>query len=296
MNDDSSQDYDKHAAATASFPFDRMAVQRFREAFPRARWSDTLRAWIVPGTSARRRIDRWMAAEAARHDVFANQKGRDAYEFEPIISPYLEVTDHGFRIRTPFSRTIVDALRRVPFASWHGDDRVWDVPYASYDELQSRWQIIEEAAKRAEPEERRKRAEERRGTPEEAMSRRRSAERRKHRLPVLSDDLPPLGRPLATPAYGIVVVTEITGELVELTVVKEFYPAVNDKHVWAGWRSPTLGELVQAWPARKRAGEYERCRGWWSPTLEELRVARRKAKAHERAKVTKRPADCEPHD
>jgi len=35
--------------ATISFPFDRMTVQRFRKGFPRARWSDWNKAWIVPG-------------------------------------------------------------------------------------------------------------------------------------------------------------------------------------------------------------------------------------------------------
>ena len=44
--------------AAVSFAFDRMTVQRFREAFPRARWSDRRKAWIVPGKAARRRIDR----------------------------------------------------------------------------------------------------------------------------------------------------------------------------------------------------------------------------------------------
>ena len=31
--------------ATAAFPYDRMTVERFREAFPRARWRDDLGAW-----------------------------------------------------------------------------------------------------------------------------------------------------------------------------------------------------------------------------------------------------------
>lgn len=41
----------EHAAV--AFPFDRMTVQRFRETFPRARWSDRRKAWIVPGKTAR---------------------------------------------------------------------------------------------------------------------------------------------------------------------------------------------------------------------------------------------------
>lgn len=270
---------------TVSFPFDRMTVQRFRETFPRARWSDTLRAWTVPGKTARRRIDGWLAREAARADVFAAEKGRDAYAFEPILSPYLDVIKTGFRIRTPFSRTVVEELRQVPFARWNGELRVWEVPFASYDELQHRWDAIEAAAKRAEPEERRKRAEARRGSEDEAKARRRSAERRRHRLPVPADDLPPVDRPVATSAYGIVVVTDITGEVVDPDPVAEFYPDARAEDVWATWRLPTLEELIHTWPARTVAGEPERRRGWWQPDIEELREARRTARSRERRKA-----------
>ncbi len=267
---------------TVSFAFDRMTVVRFREIFPNARWSDTLHAWTVPGKTARRRIDRWLAAENARRSQFEEERGRDAYEFEPILSPYLQVFDRGFRVRTPYSRTVVEELRQVPFARWNGDDRAWEVPFSSYDDLQDRWETIVEAARRAEPEERRKRAEARRGTEEEAKAKRRTSERRKKRLPVPGDDLPPLQRPVATAVYGIVVLTEITGELVDPNEVAEHHPDADDEHVWAGWRSPTLDELVHTWPARVEPGEYERLRGWWQPTLDELREARRRAKSIDR--------------
>ena len=36
---------EKEAGATAAFPFDRATVERFRKAFPRARWRDDLQAW-----------------------------------------------------------------------------------------------------------------------------------------------------------------------------------------------------------------------------------------------------------
>ena len=111
-------------AALVQFPFDRMTAQRFRQTFPRARWSDRLRAWTVPGKTARRRIDRWLAQEAARTDSFAEERGRDAYAFEPILSPYLEVDDDGFRIRTPYSRTVVEELRQIAFARWDSNHRV----------------------------------------------------------------------------------------------------------------------------------------------------------------------------
>ncbi|TWF43370.1 hypothetical protein [Neorhizobium alkalisoli] len=267
---------------TVSFAFDRMTVARFREVFPNARWSDTLQAWTVPGKTARKRIDRWLASEADRRRPYEEERGRDAFEFEPILSPYLEVIPTGFRVRAPYSRILVDELRQIPFARWNGDDKVWEVPYASYDDLQHRWEVIEEAAKRAEPEERRKRAEARKGTEEEAKAKRRTSERRKKRLPVPSDDFPPLDRPVATAAYGIIVFIEITGELVDPDQIAEQHPDADDEYVWAGWRAATLEELVHTWPARTEPGEYERLRGWWQPTSDELRVARSSAKSKER--------------
>ncbi|MDL2407794.1 hypothetical protein PY650_19440 [Rhizobium calliandrae] len=291
IDEQPSQQDDDPPFETVSFRFDRMTIARFRELFPRARWSDSHQAWTVPGKTARRRIDRWLATEATRQSPFEEEKGRDAYEWEPILSPYLQVYDRGFRIRTPFSRAVVDELRQIPFARWNRDDRVWEIPFASYDDLQDRWKTIEEAAKRAEPEERRKRAEARRGTEDEAKARRRTAERRKRRMPVSSDDPPPPGRPVANPAYGIVIVTEVTGEIVDLEEIAEHYPNVGDDHVWAGWRPATLVELVRTWPAREVPGEYERSRGWWLPTLDELRDARRIAKSRERRKRDRAEAE-----
>lgn len=79
--------------AEARFPFDRMAVERFRQAFPRARWSDERKSWFVPGKTATGRIDRWLAKEAAMLAIHGDSKGRDAFAFDPISSPYLEVSD-----------------------------------------------------------------------------------------------------------------------------------------------------------------------------------------------------------
>lgn len=113
---------------------------------------------------------------------------------------------------------------------------------------------------------------ERHARDEEAKAKRRTSERRKKRLPVPSDDLPSLKRPAATTAYGIVVVTEIMGELVNAEETAEHHPDAVGEHVWAGWRAATLDELVRTWPARAEPGEYERLRGWWQPTIEELRL------------------------
>lgn len=285
---DLNQEHDKAERPlqeTVSFAFDRMTVARFRQAFPNARWIDRLRAWTVPGKTARQRIDRWLVSEADRRKPFEEERGRDAFEFEPILSPYLQVYDSGFRIKTPYSKAVVDELRQVPFARWNGDDKAWEIPFSSYDELQHRWETIEEAAKRAEPEERRKRAEARRGTEEEAKSKRRAAERKKRRLPVAGDALPPLRRPLSTLAYGMVVLDSVTGELVDPAEVAEHHLVAGEEHVWASWRAPTLDELVQTWPARSEPAEHERLRGWWQPTIDELREARRAAKSRERRKT-----------
>nr|WP_069062401.1 hypothetical protein [Sinorhizobium sp. RAC02] len=276
--------------ATVSFPFDRMTVQRFREAFPRARWSDRRKAWIVPGTTARRRIDRWLAKEESRVDPYAEEKGRDAYAFEPILSPYLSADRDGFRIRTPFSHKLIAEIRQVPLARWDREHKVWRVPFASYDDLVDRWEAIEAEAQRNEPEERRKRAAARKGTDEERLSRRRAAERKRRRIPLPGDDLPLLDRPLATRLYGIVVLIDITGELVERDEIADLYRDIAEDHVWGLWRTPSLEELVQTWPSKKVPEEHEHQRGWWLPTLEELREARRTARAHERSVRREAPA------
>ena len=270
--------------ALARFPFDRMTAQRFRQTFPRAWWSDAQQAWTVPGKTAHRRIELWLAQEAARTSAFADERGRDAYAFEPILSPYLEVDDSGFRIRTPYSRTIVEELHQIPFAKWDGEHRLWHVPFGSYDDLQDRWEVIEEAARRNEPEERLKRAEAGKVTEADLFARRVSAECKRRRVPLPSSDLPPPGRPIATTSYGIVTVTDVTGELVDPVALADLYPDLDDDDVWCLWRLPTLEELIHTWPAKTAAGEYERVRGWWHPTIEELRDARRVARSRERRK------------
>jgi len=72
-----------------------------------------------------------------------------------------------------------------------------------------------------EPEERQKRARAGKGTDEEEKAKRRSAG---ERLPVPSADLSPLARPMATTAFGLVVVTEVTGELVDPEEIAEYQP------------------------------------------------------------------------
>jgi hypothetical protein len=98
----------------AAFPYDRMTVERFRKTFPRARWNDDLKAWLVPGKTAARRFDRWLEREHSQTETHADTKGRDAFVFDPIASKYLRRLDSHLEVVTPYSRTVVDEMRQVP--------------------------------------------------------------------------------------------------------------------------------------------------------------------------------------
>ncbi|MQW89397.1 hypothetical protein [Sinorhizobium saheli] len=275
---------EERPGAFAAFPYDRMTVERFREAFPRARWDEDRRSWFVPGKAARRRVERWLAREAELQDVHGDAKGRDAYAFDPIASPYLEVGD-DLRVRTPYSRTVLEQMRAIPWARWDEELGIWRVPFRSYEELRRRWQTIERAARRSEPEARKRHRQEKKGSEEEKVERLRAAERRRRRYPLAAEDLPPLDRPVATHQYGIVVFTEISGEIVEPCSMSDIYPHTREAQsdfVWGTWRTPTLAELVATWPARHEAALHDHFRGWWQPTLAELRTARRNARSLER--------------
>jgi hypothetical protein len=147
----SSSNDDAPPGAPASFPYDRTTVERFRKSFPRARWSDELKAWFVPGKTAARRFSRWLEQELAGSSVYADSRGRDAYAFDPIVSKYLLVHQDRLEVQTPYSRSVVNMMRDVPFASWDSDRRAWTVPFRSYEQLHRRWAEIEAAALRNEP-------------------------------------------------------------------------------------------------------------------------------------------------
>jgi hypothetical protein len=275
----------RHVGATTDLPHDRMTVARFREAFPRARWSDRLNAWFVPGRTAESRIGRWLAEMEAEADAFADEKGRDAFAFDPIESRYLEAMPAVIQIRTPYSRTVVNEIRGIPFARWDGDRRLWTIPYRSFEELRRRWPAIEAAAERNEPEARRARRDAIKGTEEDDASKARIRERRRKRYPVSADDGPPFECAIST-HVGVVFFTGTDGELADPATVSAFYfPAGNgEEYVWASWRSGSLEELVTTWPARTPPRQDELDRGWWLPTLDELRIARRDAKSRRRAR------------
>ncbi|MCR0983875.1 hypothetical protein [Roseomonas populi] len=280
---------DGSPGAVAAFPYDRMTVERFREAFPRARWRDDLKAWFVPGKRAERRLTAWMGREWSGVLAYADERGRDAFAFEPITSPYLEAAD-DLVVRTPYSRTVIAELRAVPWARWDPAEKAWRVPFRSFEELYRRWPAIEDAARMAEPEARRRREEERKASAEHGDRRAEAAERRRKRYPVGEDASPPLDRVVMT-HLGCVVFEAITGELVEPEIAARFYPGVVPDAgalIWAAWRRPAQAELVQAWPARTPPSPAELARGWWQPTIEVLREERRSAASLERAQATRR--------
>ena len=257
----------ERAGAYASFPYDRELVRRFRKAFPRARWREEGR-WFVPGVRAALRLDRWMTQELEAIDRHADAKGRDDFAFDPLASAYLEAGDE-LVVRTPWSRTIVNELRAVPWARWDPLARVWCVPYRSVAELRRRWPAIEAAAQRNEPEARLARAAARTPDP---LARRRAADRRRARYPVPIDDAPPAGEPVGT-LFGVVAFEESHGELpsAEELAAYPFAEGSPDRFVWARFRPPGFRELRAAAPA---AEPVDLSRGWWSPTEAELDEAR----------------------
>lgn len=282
------------SGATAAFPYDRLTVERFRSAFPGARWRDDLRAWFVPGKTAERRLNRWLGREMSGVLAYADDRGRDSSAFQPIESRYLEAADE-LRIRTPYSKTVVEEMRAVPWAWWDGELKAWRVPFRSWEELQRRWPAIEAAAQRDEPAERRKRQQARKGSPEQREAAARAHEKRQRRYPVPDTALPPLECVVMT-HQGAVIFTEVTGELVEDAIAERYYPDVSAAGVtlvWAAWRKPTHAELVKAWPARQPADTRDLAQGWWQPILEELRIERRKAASAERACGTRRSGERE---
>jgi hypothetical protein len=283
---------EERPGAFTLFPYDRDLVRRFRERFPRARWRGEEQGWFVPGTTAVQRLNAWMAQELETLDRHADAKGRDAYLFEPLESSYLTVGD-DLQIRTPYSRTVVETLRSIPWAHWNPDGKIWHVPFRSYEELRRKWPVIEEAARRNEPAEKRRQREERKSLGLEAPSST-QVERRRRRYPVPGDDLPPLETPVATLAWGIVVFEEIESHVMEEAVDGSVYSHVKgrpDHYVWAHWRMPSLQEVYRTKPAHELEDRALReGRGWWWPVREELQERARKLREMERAQRSRHAA------
>lgn len=140
----------------------------------------------MPGVTAERRLNVWSSREWSGVLAYAYERGRDTFAFEPLASPYLEAAD-DLVVRTPYSRAVVAELRMVPSARWDPASKAWRVPFRSLEELRRYWPADEEAARRAEPEERRKRKASRKAFPKHAGRLAEAAERRRNRYPVPED-------------------------------------------------------------------------------------------------------------
>jgi hypothetical protein len=253
------------SGAFVEFSNDRELRRRFREAFPRARWHPRKGCWHVPGSRAQARLESWRSRELPNFGRFLNQKGRDAFDFEPIMSPYLTDTGNDLKIETPYSRVIVNVMHQISGASWDGHGRCWRVPYRCLMTLRSKWREIEGAADALQPE-----AIARRRERKKQATRRNASERRRKRYPVLVGALPPLDIPVQTSRWGVIVFVEVTSEIVEGVndCVYPFVRHIRGDFIWARWRMPTLAELEAAVPSR--GGRSLKSVGWSRPTKYEL--------------------------
>ena len=253
--------------AYAGFPFDREMIGRFRATFSRARFRRKESRWLVPGTTAARRVQAWIDGELASRDAYADAKGRDAFAFDPLASRFLEVGD-DLVVRTPYSRAIIDRLRALPAARWDPPARAWRMPFRAYEALRAAWPAIEAEAVEAESRVARPRT-----TEERETARRLAADRRRRRHLIALDDPPPLGEPVATEGFGVVVFEGIDLEPSE----------PGGGLGWGHWRFPTWRELAEIEPA----AEADRARRWWPPTATDLAERRRRLREGERAKATR---------
>ena len=267
--------------AFVRFPFDRGLLDRFRGTFPRARWRRTEERWFVPGTTAPARLDVWVSREIFDLDRHADDKGRDAFAFDPLASPYLEVGAE-LTVRTPFSRKVVDLLRTVPFARWDGEAKAWRVPFRGFERLRAVWPEIEEAARANEPEARRRRRAEWAADPDEAM---RQAERRRRRYPVPLGDPPPLDRPVATELFGVVVFEGIGDAIPEDEPIPPVFLHAEPRDevfAWARWRMPGWREVTRA-----KVSEDPPHRGWRLPGAADIEERRRTMRSQARARESR---------
>ncbi|TCN31238.1 hypothetical protein EV184_10610 [Sinorhizobium americanum] len=272
----------------AALPYDRTTVERFREAFPRARWNDERKSWFVPGKTAARRIERWLARESEHTDIHGDLKGRDAYDFEPIVSRYLEVSD-DLRIRTPYSRSVIELLREISWTHW--DEDMGGVARTLPVLRRTAATLAHDRGGRPSKRTRRRK---RRRDAEKGL---RGAKGGVAGIPLTTDDPPPLGRPVATVQDGIVTFLDFLGEVAEPAALAQYYHQADQAvdHVWGRWRRPTFAELVATWPARKEPGPEALSRGWWQPMLAELRIARRNARSMARRQQARKPAGVAAH-
>lgn len=138
------------SVAIAKFEYDPERVQRFKQAFPKAKFNPTTKEWSVAGVTAQKRIDKWVAldADATAKTVLAEAKARDAAAFDGIKvnHPYVTAGKTGYAVRTPYDPALVKILKGLPGARWNPATKAWDVPMRSADALNARLPDIEKIA------------------------------------------------------------------------------------------------------------------------------------------------------
>jgi hypothetical protein len=170
--------------------------------------------------------------------------------------------------------------------------RLWTVPYRSFQELRKRLKEIEAAVERSEPEARRVRREAIKGTAEEAASKQGRGSAGGNAI----RSLPMRPAPAAQSARWLGRFSATDGALADRALLDGLYfrAANGEEYGWTSWRTGTLEELVTTWPAWTLPEQRELERGWWMPTLDELRVARlgSRRRAEQKDKVSgERTAD-----
>lgn len=80
-------------------------------------------AWTVPARPLESASIDGSPRSGSKGAPYEEGAAATLYQFEPILSPICGVYDRGFRIKTPFSRTVVDELRQRSFTRWDGDDK-----------------------------------------------------------------------------------------------------------------------------------------------------------------------------
>lgn len=129
--------------ATVAFPYDRDLVASLKTEFPKARWDTGRKAWAIPGKTAAKRAEKWIAArKAAEPTADDAQRARDDLAFNPIESRRVGIDFSGLTVRTPYSEAIVALLRGIKGSSFdrgapNNKDGFWRVPVTSADALRA---------------------------------------------------------------------------------------------------------------------------------------------------------------
>lgn len=188
----------------------------------------------MPGRNAEKRISSWLAKLEVEADAFADEKGRDAFAFDPIESPCLDASQSELRVRITLFE---DRGRRASGSAILALGRrqsllCCSVPFIRGSSTPLAWPAIETAARRNEPDVRKARYQARKGTEIAEASKARARERRRKRYPVPLADHPPLARAVAT-RIGVVVFTGTDGEIAEPeTVAAYYFPNDVGELVW----------------------------------------------------------------